>query len=157
GRLLALKPYEAMPSWQELARIPNPAHTEVLDLNGDGIKDILVANLGNYLPTHRLCGSVVWLRGRGDGTFPAFTLLDGVGRVADVQAGDFRGVGKLDLIVAAFGWNATGEIIYLENHTEDWSHPNFKRRVLDERHGTIHVPVCRLQSQGKDQPPDFIA
>src|SRR5438094_942272 len=53
------------------------------------------------------------------------TLLEDVGRVADVQAADFRGVGKLDLVVAEFGWLRTGKVIYLENQTTDWSHPRF--------------------------------
>jgi hypothetical protein len=157
GLILALKPYEKNPTWQVLGKVPHPAHAEVVDLDGDGVKDILVADLGSFPPTDALCGSVVWLRGRKGGGFTPITLLDGVGRVADVQAGDFRGVGKLDLIVAAFGWNSTGEIIYLENQTESWDRPKFVPRVLDERHGVIHVPVCRLQGQGKDRPPDFVA
>jgi hypothetical protein len=79
--------------------------------------------------------------------------LDGVGRVADVEAADFNGDGKLDLIVGVFGWTRTGEIIYLENHTTDWSQPVFARYVLDDRHGTIHVPVCDLNKDGR---PDFV-
>jgi hypothetical protein len=77
-----------------------------------------------------------------------------VGRVADVQAADFRGCGKLDLIVAVFGWRDTGEILYLENQTTDWSKPVFVPHVLDGRHGAIHVPVGDLNGDGK---PDFAA
>jgi hypothetical protein len=154
GLVMLLRPYEPSPAWKVLARVPHPAHAEVIDLDGDGIADILVANLGSFPPTDERLGSVVWLRGRPDGTFTPITLLDKVGRVADVQAADFRGVGKLDLIVAVFGWQRTGEIVYLENHTTDPNKPNFVRRVLDERHGTIHVPVTDLNGDGK---PDFVA
>jgi hypothetical protein len=154
GVVMALKPYALAPAWQVLARVSNPAHTEVVDLDGDGVKDVLVANLGSFSPTDRRCGSVVWLRGTREGGFIPCTLLEGVGRVADVQAADFRGVGKLDLIVAVFGWQNTGEILYLENQTTDWSKPRFVPHVLDERHGTIHVPVADLNGDGR---PDFVA
>jgi hypothetical protein len=155
GQVLVYQPYEAKPTWKILSdKVSNPAHTEVKDLDGDGIKDILVANLGSYLPTDRRCGSVVWLRGNRDGTFTPYTLLENIGRVADVQAADFRGIGKLDLIVAAFGWNDTGEVYYLENQTIDWSKPKFVPRILDQRHGAIHVPIADLNG---DKKPDFVA
>jgi hypothetical protein len=159
GQVLALQPYATEPTWRVLySNGPdkgfNPAHAEVVDLDGDGIKDILVANLGYFGPTDAHCGSVVWLRGLGDGRFQPYTLLDGVGRVADVQATDFRGVGKLDLVVAAFGWRNTGAIYYLENQTTDWTKPRFVPRVLDDRHGSIHVPVGDINGDGK---PDFVA
>src|SRR5262249_24206263 len=141
GLVLALKPYAPAPAWQVLGAVPNPAHAEVVDLDGDGVKDILVANLGSAESTDRRTGSVVWLRGERDGRFTPITLLEGVGRVADVQAADFRGVGKLDLVVSVFGWRTTGEVLYLENRTTDWSHPVFVPHVLDDRHGAIHVPV----------------
>lgn len=153
GVVMALQPYAEKPRWKILGEVPNPAHAEVIDLDGDGVLDLLVADLGNFTPTDRRCGSVVWLRGRRDGSFAPITLLADVGRVADVQAADFRGVGKLDLIVASFGWNHIGEIIYLENQTNDWSKPVFKSRELDRRHGAIHVPVVDLNRDGK---PDFV-
>ena len=121
--ILALQPQAAKPAWKVLGKGNHPAHVEVVDLDGDGIKDILIANLGNFTPTDRLCGSVQLLRGRPDGTYDSHILLDGVGRVADVQAGDFRGVGKLDLIVAEFGYLKSGQILYLENQTTDWNKP----------------------------------
>jgi hypothetical protein len=154
GLVLALSPYAKTSSWRVLGHVPNPAHAEVVDLDGDGIKDILVANLGSASPTNDRTGSVVWLRGNRDGSFTPITLLSGVGRVADVQAADFRGVGKLDLIVAVFGWRKTGEVIHLENRTTDWSHPVFVPHVLDDRHGAIHVPVADINGDGK---PDFVA
>ena len=159
GQVLVLQPYTPEPTWRVLYSHPPgkgfvPAHAEVVDLDGDGIKDILVANLGSFGPADALCGSVIWLRGLGDGRFEPHTLLEGVGRVADVQAADFQGRGKLDLVVAAFGWRNTGEIIYLENQTTDWTKPHFVPRVLDERHGAIHVPVGDINGDGK---PDFVA
>jgi hypothetical protein len=154
GNVQVLQPYLDPPAWRTLGPVSRPAHAEVVDLDDDGIKDVLVANLGSFDPTNEKSGSVVWLRGTADGRFVPVTLFSGVGRVADVQAADFRGVHKLDLIVAVFGWRETGEIIYLENQTTDWDHPKFVPHVLDERHGTIHVPVADLNGDGK---PDFVA
>ncbi|HKB01361.1 MAG TPA: VCBS repeat-containing protein, partial [Gemmataceae bacterium] len=108
-----------------------------------------------FAPTDRRCGSVAWLRGRADGSFAApVVLLENVGRVADVQAADFRGTGKLDLVVAVFGLQAAGEVILLENHTTDWDKPKFVPRQVDARHGAIHVPVADLDGDGR---PDFVA
>jgi hypothetical protein len=99
-------------------------------------------------------GSVVWLRASGNDAHTPVTLLEKVGRVADVQAADFNGDGKLDLVAAVFGWLTVGEILYLENRTSDWSKPLFVPRVVDERHGTVCVPVCDLNNDGR---PDFVA
>jgi FG-GAP-like repeat len=154
GQVLLLKPYEESPSWQVLATLPSPCHAEVVDLDGDGKLDLVVACLGEFYPTDGRVGSVVWLRGKGDGTFTPVTLLDGVGRVADVQVADFDGDGKLDLVVAVFGWRKTGEVTLLRNKTTDWARPLFEPEVLDPRHGAIHVPVADLNGDGK---PDFVA
>jgi hypothetical protein len=154
GEVLVYRPYAPSPAWRVLARVPHPAHAEVVDLDGDGVKDILVANLGSLEATDDRCGSVVWLRGNGDDTFTAYTLLADVGRVADVQAGHFRGKDQFDLVVAVFGWNRTGEVRFLENQTTDWSQPKFVSRTLDERHGAIHVPVVDLDGDGN---LDFVA
>jgi hypothetical protein len=154
GQVMALQAHADLARWQVLGQLLAPAHAEVVDLDGDNRPDILVADLGKVQASDAKCGQVVWLRGRADGTFTPIPLLEGVGRVADVQAADFRGHGKLDLVAAVFGWNDTGEILYLENCTQDWEKPVFVPHVLDERHGAIHTCVVDLDGDGK---PDIVA
>jgi cytochrome c5 len=153
-RVLVLRPYDAAPGGEVLPQIIAPCHTAVMDLDGDGRQDILVASLGNFFPTDDKVGKVVWLRSLPSGRFEPVALLEGVGRVADVEAADFNADGRLDLIVAVFGWRQTGEILYLENQTTDWSRPQFIRHTVDGRQGAIHVPVADLNG---DQQPDFVA
>lgn len=154
GRVWAVQLYEETPTWRLLCdTVLAPCHVEAVDLDGDGHVDLLVAELGNFYPTNGRTGQVVWLRGDGQGKFTPHVLLDGVGRVADVQAADFNGDGKLDLVVAVFGLRAGG-ILYLENRTTDWARPQFTRRVLDDRAGAIHVPAGDLNKDGK---PDIVA
>src|SRR5206468_2509120 len=69
GLVMALRPYAPSPAWEVLGTVPHPAHAEVVDLDGDGVKDLLVANLGSVTQTDNRVGSVVWLRGGRDGRF----------------------------------------------------------------------------------------
>jgi hypothetical protein len=153
GLVLAMRPDDPKPTWRTLAKVDHPARVEVIDLRGEGIIDLLVADLGTYLPADDKKGKVIWLAGDGKGNFTPHTLIDGLGRVADVRAADFRGTGKKDLIVASFGFRRTGEVLFLENQTTDWNNPRFVPRVLDDRHGAIHVPIADLNGDGK---PDFV-
>lgn len=150
GQVLALQSYATPPKWHVLGQMAAPCHAEVIDLDGDGINDVLVACLGSFPGTNAKVGSVVWLKGSKDGTFTPITLLENVGRVADVQAADFRKVGKTDLVVAVFGFHQTGAILYLENHTTDWNHPVFVAKVLDDRPGSIHVCIGDIDNDGRD-------
>jgi hypothetical protein len=129
-------------------------HAEVVDLDGDGIKDILLACIGSFYATDDRVGSIVLLKGSANKTFTPMTLLEGLGRVADVRAADFSGSGKKDFVIAEFGWHKTGSILIAENLTTDWTKPQFKSRVLDPRHGATHVPVIDLNGDGK---PDIVA
>ena len=137
-----------------IAHVAHPTHTHIVDLDGDGLRDILVANLGDYWPVDTTEGSVVWLRNRGEGDFETVVLADGMGRVNDVQAADFDTDGDLDLVVADFGNLTTGRIVYFENLTEDYSQPEFEATPVEEGAGTSDVPILDLNRDGH---PDFIA
>jgi hypothetical protein len=155
GQIFAVNPRDpgAKPRLLSTA-VAHPAHAEAVDLDRDGRQDLLVSDLGKFFPTDERVGKLFWLQARADGGFEPQVLLSDVGRVADAQAADFDGDGDLDIVVAVFGWTQTGEVVYLENQTTDWKQPKFTPRILDKRHGAIHVPIADLNGDGK---LDFVA
>src|SRR5262249_815281 len=104
GMVLALQPYLGFEKIKLLAKVPHPCHAEVVDLDQDGVRDILVANLGTVTPSDAKEGSVVWLRGARQGAFLPVPLATGLGRVADCEAADLDGDGHWDLIVSGSRW-----------------------------------------------------
>ncbi|MBC8353212.1 MAG: VCBS repeat-containing protein [Planctomycetes bacterium] len=148
GKILLGNVEASNPSLQSVADVANPAHVEVTDLDADGRADLVVANLGSFLALDHNLGSVAWLRQRADQTFEQFTLADGLGRVADVQPADFDDDGDLDIIVAEFGWHATGHLLLLEHQTPEGGIPQFKTHEIDGLHGASHVDVADLDGDG---------
>ena len=86
GRLDPLAPEsEAV----EFAKLNAPAHAEVCDLDGDGLLDIVVADLGSIRATDDLCGSVEWLRATSaGGPYEVITLAEGIG--SDLRCSTWR-------------------------------------------------------------------
>jgi FG-GAP-like repeat len=137
-----------------LATLSNPDHIAEADLDSDGLADLVVADLGSYSPGDHQDGGVAWLRNLGGGKYKRVSLRRGLGRVADVQPADFDGDGVTDLVVAEFGWRTTGRVLLLKGLGLRNEVPAFEMHVLDERHGSIHVPVADLNGDGR---PDFLA
>ncbi|MGE5192858.1 MAG: FG-GAP-like repeat-containing protein, partial [Deltaproteobacteria bacterium] len=137
-----------------VGQLAHPAHAELCDPDGDGRIDLVVAELGSFQPADHAEGKVIWLRQTADGGWQPKVIQAGLGRVADVEPGDFDGDGDVDLVIAEFGWRKTGRILLLENLGNNDGEPDFQMRVVDPRHGTIHVPAVDLDGDGR---LDFVA
>jgi hypothetical protein len=139
-----------------LGRVTNPAAVRVVDWDADGLKDLVVADLGSFLPGDHDKGRVVWFRQRNDapGEFEPHDLIAGIGRVASVEIADFDGDGLQDLLVAEFGWQTTGSIFWLKRSASNHPTEGLVKEVIDSRAGTIHVPVADINGDGA---PDFVA
>ena len=135
-------------------QVRHPAQAVVADLDADGLDDLIVADLGVPMPSDERKGQVVWLKRLPDGQYETRILMKNLGRVCDARPADFDADGDLDLVVAEFGWHTSGTILLLENRAQPGQEPTFEARVLDPRHGTIHVPVADLDQDGR---PDFVA
>jgi hypothetical protein len=137
-----------------LASLPHPDHVTPVDLDKDGLLDLLIADLGEFFPGDHRHGAVIWMRGLANGKFGPAMWLDGWPRVADLEAADFNGDGKLDLVVAAFGYHTTGQIAILENQTTNYAQPKFVSHTIDPRTGGVHVIPVDLNHDGR---MDFVA
>lgn len=155
GELLEFIPGK-QPAWSAKYRgLRNPCHFEATDLDGNGSRDAVIADLGSYNPEDHAFGRVLWLHPKDEGRFAVAELLTGVGRVADARPGDFNGDGKLDLVVAEFGWQKSGAIWLLtQTGLSEKGRPEFTKQKLLEIHGTSHVPVGDFDADGK---LDFVA
>lgn len=153
GELLELE--RGNERWQLMYRgLRNPCHIEATDLDGDGMGDAVIADLGSYNPEDHAYGRVLWMRPR-DKSWRVEELLADVGRVADVRAADFNQDGKPDLVVAEFGWQKRGSVwVLMQSEKTKDGRPEFSKKRVLELHGTSHVPVGDFDGDGAI---DFVA
>ncbi len=131
--------------WQEktLARAEVPVNTQVVDIDADGDKDILLADLGMLPPASDKVGKVYLLRQQQAGQFTQELLIGDLGRVTDAQAADLDGDGDLDIAIAVFGGNNQGEIIWLENRAGQ-----YHRQQLLAVAGALNITPADLNGDG---------
>ncbi|MEW4529401.1 VCBS repeat-containing protein [Maioricimonas sp. JC845] len=144
-------------AWHKVADVPHPCRVTPCDVDGSATPQLVVADLGSFLPEDHDRGSVWWLRRSpvDQASWTAEPLATGLARVCDVRPIDVEGDGDQDLIVAEFGWRKSGQIRLLVNQGNDADGvPQFESRTIDKRHGAIHVPVIDLDADGD---LDFVA
>jgi hypothetical protein len=125
----------------------------------------LLADLGSFLPEDHAAGAV--LACADDGTVRR--LVHGLSRVVEARWCDFDDDGRDDLIVAEFGWVATGALrVFLARAPGDDAAPpptvadpagpgpppaeapGYREIVLDPRHGALGVRLADLDGDGRD-------
>ena len=126
-----------------------PVHVDAADMNGDGNIDLIVASMGVIFPDNDRIGTVFILENDGHQHFTPHIVLENTSRVTDARAADMNGDGKLDLVLAQFGYDQ-GEVSWLER-TGPWE---FKRHVLLELSGAINVCIADFNG---DHKPDIVA
>lgn len=126
-----------------------PVHVEAADMNGTGHLDLLVASMGVVFPDNDKIGTVYILENDGHEHFTPHVVLEHTSRVTDVRAADLNGDGKMDLVLAQFGYDQ-GEVSWLERAGR-WE---FTRHVLLNLSGAINVCVADFSGTGR---PDIMA
>jgi hypothetical protein len=111
-----------------------PLRATPVDFDGDGDRDVLVADIGLVQARVDLVGRVVLLVNEGSAGYRARVLLDGVGRVACAEPADLDNDGDIDVSVCEFGAK-DGSLSWLERTASG----GFQRHILRSEAGTIHA------------------
>lgn len=145
-----------------ITRVADPVHVEPTDLDGDGIEDYVVADIGFMNPSTQRYGTLWWVHPTAEGNprdanqaeslatggWETVPLKTGYSRVCDARPIDYDQDGDQDLVVAEFGFIFEGSIQLLTNVGLENGIPKFESTVVDERNGAIHVPVVDLNQDG---------
>lgn len=137
--------------WKEtiIAEIPGVVNTSPLDFDGDGDIDYAVSAMGVIHPNDELIGEFHLLINDGSGGFEQRQILGGVPRITDCAPGDYDGDGRVDFVLALFGWRDTGGI-WLLRQQEDGS---FRKEIITDINGSMRV--IRNDANG-DGHADFV-
>ncbi len=104
---------------------PWMTHATVVDLDGDGLADILACD-GKL-------DALVWVRQVSPGVFEESVVMDGLQGIVRVEAADIDGDGDVDLLIACMGQifpnnEKIGSVVILENV----GNGEFAKRVIAE-------------------------
>jgi hypothetical protein len=103
----------------------------------------LLGDLGSFLPADHAKGSVRLVSRDGEDASPL--LQEGLARVVEAQPFDADDDGRIDLVVAEFGWRQSGALRLLLASPDG----TYRNTILDERHGAVAVRVADLDGDGR--------
>lgn len=126
-----------------------PVRSQVVDLDHDGDRDLLVSDIGSLGPSDERVGRVIALRSDGHGAFVPEVIAEDIGRVVSTEAADLDGDGDEDIVVCEFGHENVGSLFWLEQKDGSFVH-----RELDPVPGAIHGFPIDIDA---DADPDIVA
>ena len=148
GVVLCGTPYIEDALYPIATQLGNPCRATVVDLDGDGMRDIVVSDLGQFSPGDSEKGRVLLLRRTPGKQFAIHELAVGLARPCDAQPIDADRDGDLDLVVSAFGWRQTGALYLLENRSENDDMFRFVPHELDTRPGSLETRITDVDGDG---------
>jgi len=132
---------ECIPNCENLTSIENlgsPVRVAAGDIDGDGINELIVSDIGILFPSNDLAGSILQINTTGE----VSVLADGLGRTVCAEPADLDADGDLDLTLCEFGHD-DGSVGWLEQENGGWTH-----HVLDPRPGAIHAIPADIDGDG---------
>ena len=130
-----------------ILRVKHPSHFEVVDLNKDGLLDLIVSDLGQLMTSKTSEGKILWFENDGKGDFKKHILAENLGRCADVRFGDYDKDGDIDLVAADFGY-MRGKVFLLKNIAQKGKAPKFKQVLIDSLSGAINSEFVDFNNDG---------
>jgi hypothetical protein len=131
-----------------LVRGKNICRIHVCDWNSDGISDFLLGEMGSFPVGDHQNGRVTLQLGNADGSFKTVVLGEPMARVVSAVAFDYDGDGDNDVLVAEFGWRATGALKLLRNVGGTLEQPEMEVEIIDRRHGSLGVELGDIDGDG---------
>ncbi|MDC0254966.1 VCBS repeat-containing protein [Bacteriovoracales bacterium] len=129
-------------TYTQVFKVRHPSHFDIVDLNKDGLMDLVVSDLGMLMTVTTKEGKIYWFENQGKGKFKKHVLAENLGRCADVRAGDFDKDGDIDLIAADFGY-MEGKVFLLKNTGE-----KFEEVLIDGLSGAINAEFVDFNKDG---------
>ena len=123
-----------------------PVRTDSADLDGDGILDLIISDIGILYPSNEKAGKVVVIYSSSLSNLSNNSeqiIIDQVGRVACSEAADLDGDSDLDLTLCEFG-HTHGSVGWIENV----GNYNWNWHVLENKSGSIDAIPFDLDQDG---------